>query len=457
MPSGPRIDYSKLADEFRRYLRRGVTNAAEACRFLGISQPTFSRILARYKNDFFSVGRASKTQYALRRDIPSVGRRVVIHRISEKGQMSKVGTLHGVEPSNGFYFESANPNKIESRFFEDLPYFLNDLRPSGFLGRLIPQKHSDLQVPKDITEWSANHCLQYLAQYGSDLIGNIILGDGAFKSYLGRQTGRKIIKAKDREKEYPRMAIAVLEYGDPGSSAAGEQPKFSAVAGNDQTPVLVKFSPKVQTEVGRRIADLLICEDISLHVLGEAGREAAKSEVISGSGQIFLEVERFDRIGRLGRRGLISLETLAAEFSGRGSSWTERSKGLLDEGLITHEDYNVVRWLELYGHLTGNTDMHAANLSFFIELPKTVRLAPIYDMLPMLYIPKNDQIVERVFTPPLPSLGDADIWPEVWEVAKRFWRSACDDHRISRGFRLIAKANLAKLDSQKELGDLLPK
>lgn len=456
MPSGPRRDYEKLADKFRQYLLKGVTNAADACRFLEISQPTFSRVISRYKNDFFSVGRASKTQYALRRKIPAVGRSVVVHEISKEGKTLKLGTLHGVEPNDGFYFESANPGTIRSDFYSDLPYFLNDLRPSGFLGRLIPLKYSDLEVPKDVTEWSANNCLLYLTQYGFDLIGNLILGEIAFKNYLAGQSGRKIVDPKKRHLEYPRMAVEVLEHGDPGSSAGGEQPKFSAVVSKNETSVLVKFSPKVETEVGRRIADLLICEDISSRVLGSVGRMAVKSEIISGKDQVFLEVQRFDRVGRHGRLGLVSLEALDAQFSGRGVTWVERSRGLLEEGVISREDYDAVRWLELYGQMIGNSDMHAANISFFIKYPQAVALAPIYDMLPMLYIPKNDQIIERELEPPLPGSEDADIWSEVWETAKEFWSTASADKRISSGFRAIAKANLNKLDAQKNLGDLLP-
>ncbi|PCI39157.1 MAG: hypothetical protein COB53_03715 [Elusimicrobia bacterium] len=457
MPSGPRVNYEELARKFRQHLLKGVSNAADACRSLDISQPTFSRVVSRYKSEFLSVGRASKTQYALRREIPGVGQSVVVHQISEQGQTLKLGSLHGIEPKDEFYFESENPERLPSQFFDDLPYFLNDLRPSGFLGRLIPQKHLDLQLPKNIMLWSASDCLHYLTRYGSDLIGNLILGEGAFKKYLQSQSARKSISQEDRHREYPKRAVEVLEYGDPGSSAGGEQPKFSAIVGSVETAVLVKFSSKVETEVGRRVADLLVCEDISLRVLGRAGRKAAKSEIISGNDQFFLEVERFDRMGRCGRRGLVSLETLDAEFVGKGiSSWVERCQGLLEKGLIRREDYNEVRWLELYGHMIGNTDMHAANISFFIELPKTVVLAPIYDMLPMLYIPKNDQVVKREFIPPLPRSGDADVWVGAWEAAREFWRIVGGDDRISRGFRLIAEDNLRKLDAQKGLGGLLP-
>jgi len=457
MPSRPLVDYDKMVERFRQFLRKGATNSADACRFLGISQPTFSRILTRNKRDFLSFGRASKTQYALRREVPNVGHTILVHQINEAGAASKLGCLHGIEPNNGFYFESAHPDNFPSRLFEDLPYFLNDLRPAGFLGRLIPPRYPDLEAPKDITKWSPNHCLQYLTRHGSDLIGNLILGEGAYKNYLRRTSLEGFLDPPDRRTEYPKMASAVLEHGDPGSSAGGEQPKFSAVVGDARTPVLVKFSPKTDTAVGCRIADLLICEDISLRALRAAGREASCSEIVCGNDQIFLEVKRFDRVGRNGRRGLISLETLDAEFAGRGTTWAERSQGLLAAGIINRVDCDEVRWRELYGHLIGNSDMHAANISFFIEWPKTVSVAPIYDMLPMLYMPKNDQLVDREFIPPLPSPRDADIWLKVWHAAREFWRIAGEDDRISPAFRSMARDNLEKLLAQEYLGSLLPR
>lgn len=116
---------------------------------------------------------------------------------------------------------------------------MDDLRPNGFLGRLIPITHPDLNLPKDIGIWSANDCLKYLTRYGTDLIGNIILGDEAFERYLNRNIApHAYVPKENRDKEYPKMAIEILQHGDPGSSAGGEQPKFPAVVGPEMTPVL---------------------------------------------------------------------------------------------------------------------------------------------------------------------------------------------------------------------------
>lgn len=448
MPKRTRIDFEGLAKDLRKLMASGPLNANTACRHLGISQSTFSRNVTQLSHDIFVVGRASKTIYALKREIPEVGHNFTIYKIDENGKTSKLGELLAIYPK-GFYFEG--------RFFDDLPYFMDDLRPNGFLGRLIPRTHPDMELPKNINDWSANDCLRYLTRYGNDLIGNLILGDRAFERYLNKSVrASNSVQRNERDKEYPKMATQILQFGDPGSSAGGEQPKFPAVVEPDMTPVLVKFSPKVENNISQRRADLLICEHLCLGILNHYGQAAARSELIFGGGQVFLETIRFDRIGQLGRKGLISLNALDVEFAGRRGSWTESSKELLKHGLINKKIYNGIRWRELFGHLIGNTDMHLANVSFYFQIGSVVDIAPAYDMLPMLYAPQNDSIVEQDFDPPLPSPANADIWRDVWGAAGEFWGSASSNSQISPGFQKIAQTNLKKIQSLEHLQNLLP-
>lgn len=449
MPKKPQIDFEKVGGELRKLLMNGPMGATDIYRYLDVSQSTASRIIARFADDILVVGRARKTRYALRRTIPEVGSKVAAYYIDERGKTSRMGDLHSIAPK-GFYFND---------FFDDLPYFMDDLRPNGFLGRLIPSMHPDLNLPKNIMDWSANDCLKYLTQYGCDLIGNLIIGDEAFERYLDKQRGAPDVVLRDnRDQDYPRKAIEVMQHGDPGSSAGGEQPKFSALVmvGHELTPVLVKFSPKIESAVSQRQADLLVCEHLSLNVLKKYGHSAAISTLILGGNRVFLETERFDRVRVLGRKGIISLGALDNEFVGKRGSWTSTASELLKQRRITQKMFDEIRWREMFGHLIGNTDMHLANTSFFFQLPDIQGLAPAYDMLPMLYAPQNGQIVEREFTPPLPRPADADVWKEVWMAGKDFWTSASTDNIISSDFRNIARENLKKLQSVEHLHVFLP-
>ena len=451
-----RADQGALAAEIHRRLLSGPLGAVDLYRPLGISQSTFSRTLASHGAQVLAAGRASNTRYALRRRIPGMEPPIAAFEIDEAGKTARFGEFHAVHP-RGFYFQSAAEDRRPSRFFADLPYFLDDLRPGGFLGRLIPKRHPELELPRDVRAWTSDDCLRYLTRYGTDLIGNLILGDEAFRRHLdeGREAPAAI--ALDaRRSEYPKRAQAVLEYGDPGSSAGGEQPKFSAIVGPGRLRALVKFSPKPANDVARRRADLLLCEHLALAAMARAGHRAAKSEVLLGGGQVFLQVERFDRVPPRGRRGLISLLALDAELVGRGGSWGAMAERLLLEDRIDRATRDQIRWRELFGHLIGNTDMHQANLSFYFQEPAIIGLAPAYDMLPMLYAPQNEQLIERVFDPPSPSPQDAGAWEGACGAAAEFWEAVAADARVSPGFRSLARQTGRRVRSLSRLKELLP-
>ena len=62
---------------------------------------------------------------------------------------------------------------------DGLPYFLQDQRPAGFLGRGVPQRFPELALPQRVTDWSDDHYLRYLTQRGSDSVSDLVLGDAA--------------------------------------------------------------------------------------------------------------------------------------------------------------------------------------------------------------------------------------------------------------------------------------
>jgi hypothetical protein len=53
--------------------------------------------------------------------------------------------------------------------------------------------------------------------------------------------------------------------------------------------------------------------------------------------------------------------------------------------------------------LIANTDRHFGNLAFYDNYNGRFELAPVYDMLPMLFAPEHDQTVARIFQPPDPT------------------------------------------------------
>jgi hypothetical protein len=405
-------DFDSLSRRLRTLLiSQGTLPAREACALMQVSQPTFSRLVERMGNQLLVYGKARSTHYALRRRIEGLSEEIPLYVIAADGKPSLLASLHPAEP-RGFVIEWRKPVAARS-YYPDLPYFFDDLRPSGYLGRFVPLAHPELGAPRDIQAWSADDCLRYWCRWGSNGVGNLILGEAALARFLERRQA-KAPKARD----FPELARSALALGDAGSSAGGEQPKFALEASGKEAASLIKFSPPLRDPIGRRVGDLLVCEHLCLEVLSKHRISSAKSRVVEAGNQLFLRVERFDRVGRFGRRGVVSLRALGMEFVGAQDRWRRISAGLVRAKKIAPATHDSVRELELFGELIGNTDMHPGNLSFYVDDSLGIAgLAPVYDMLPMMYYPRQNQLMDKAYAPALPSPEDAAAWKKACALA----------------------------------------
>ena len=433
----------------------GQASAPELSQRLGISQPTFSRLVRALGDALLVTGSARARRYAARRNIEDVGDRLPVYAVDERARARRLAWIHAVEPE-AFYVEALT-DALDSRWYRDLPFFIDDLRPSGFLGRLVPRQHPELGGPSDVRLWSASLVLRYLARFGWNSSGNLIVGDDAFERYVAAAAAAPDgVQAEHRSRRYVELARDVLS-ATPGSSAGGEQPKFLVTKLPAGIPLLVKFSPPVDDASATRHADLLRAEHHAHSVLLRHGRSAARSALFEAGGRVFLEVERFDRTPGGGRRGLLSLLALDAKFVGRLRNWTDSVRALIDARVLARGMLDDVRYLELFGRLIGNTDMHAANLSFFVEGSRVLGLAPAYDMLPAFYAGPEGHRIERELDLGVPTPADASVWDEASRAASEFWREVTKDSRISAGFRRIATRNEKQVLSWRKAGALLPK
>ena len=180
-----------------------------------------------------------------------------------------------------------------------------------------------------------------------------------------------------------------------------------------------------------------------------------KGEVLEGKERTFLEVERYDRVGKQGRRALISLRALDLEFTGKGEGWVAASEALLKQKKISGSDFSKIQCLDLFGELIANTDRHLGNLSFFVERGEKFSVAPVYDMLPMLYYPKIE-VIDRKFLPPRPTPSQAAIWRIALPAAMEFWKLVSKHERITHDFHIIAKDNYKSLVRLEALVAFLP-
>jgi hypothetical protein len=96
--------------------------------------------------------------------------------------------------------------------------------------------------------------------------------------------------------------------------------------------------------------------------------------------------------------------------------------------------------------------MHLGNASFLYEGRLRFRLAPAYDMLPMLYAPLREELPARNFTAPAPTPAAADQWQLALPVAHTFWQTVSAEDRVSEEFRQIAAANAALISPTARAG-----
>jgi hypothetical protein len=428
---------SEIAERVLHVLHQvgGVGTSTELQTRLGLSQPTVSRALSALvkQGRLLKVGAARSQQYLLPRHIEGVGSQIGIVRIDTQGRVSPFARMVAL-PGGRFWVNEADGL---TQLHDGLPWFLDDMRPQGFMGQTFVQNHPELSLPADLRHWNDDHALKAMVLAGDDLPGNLIVGEQALASYLSgvRQTA----VVQQPEVDYPRLAMLAMQGAQPGSSAGGEQPKFSALV-NGQA-MLVKFSPSGDAPGDERSRDLLVCEHIALQTLAAAGLPAAESQIVIAGGRVFLQSKRFDRTDK-GRIGMVSLLVYDAQYVGEMDNWSATAQRMAARQLMTSQDAQQLQLLEAYGLLIANTDRHYGNISFLLQ-DDDWRLSPTYDMLPMFYAPVKGELVERDFASRKlqPTSHTLAVWPQAKQLAQQFWQSVAADTRVSDAFKALAQAN----------------
>jgi hypothetical protein len=432
-------------------------STADVLASLGISRATLMRAVRAAGPEVLTIGRARRTSYAARRSLRGRADPLPVFQVDQQGGSEPAGRLNLAYPE-GTVLELRAPSiwpladSMRDGWFDGVPYFLQDLRPDGFLGHQFARAHAQvLQLGEDPRQWSDDDVLYAISLLGADQSGNFIVGEGAFRLWLDQiQQPPVCLKEAQLLEAYLERAQRAMKGGEVGSSAGGEFPKFTALRTRNGAPahVLVKFSGSDNSAGTQRWADLLVCEHLAAQTLATvAGLSAAQTSVLRGGDRTFLEAVRFDRHGLRGRSPLCSWAAINHSWFGlAGRPWTEGAARLLERKLIDTDTTQAITRLWHFGQLIGNTDMHDGNLAFrprssAEESP--LILAPAYDMLPMLYAPQRGVELPQVhFAPRLPLPAEREAWQGAATAAEEFWSHAADDPRISAAFRAICAENL---------------
>jgi hypothetical protein len=403
-----------------------LLSSRELARRSGMSQPTVSRTL-RSMSGIVSTGAGRGSRFGLLHTVGNHGHTWPLYRIGRDGSREHLGDISALEGDHWLVdFRRDEPllsAGLTNGVSEGWPWFLDGLRPQGFMGRAFARQHHHiLGLPHDLNRWGSDSFLLAAYLYGADMPGNLMVGDHPAE-----------VPESVADEHWPELARESVRGNPPGSSAGGERPKFST--GLD----LVKFASLDGQE--RRWADLLVAEAIAGEVLRDAGIAVAHTRLVESASFLFLAVRRFDRTDAGGRIGMHSLSAFDGAFYGNASgAWPEVADLLYRDGWIGPSDRATIHTLWEFGQAIGNNDMHFGNLSFLEDAKgDTIRLAPVYDMLPMRYIPSAAGV---------PEAGDVNLPQsnvvQSAELARDFWIRVEQDPRISFSFRRVAESNLGE-------------
>ena len=426
-------------------LLHGPQTANSLRQRLGVSQATFSR-LVNTESDVIKAGAARATQYALIRPVRQI-RQFPLWQIDDAGQAWRFGDLYPIWPQGSCLVILNNGT---AQWFNGIPWYLTDLRPQGFLGRAWGRRLAQQTgLPEDIRLWQEEDVLLALSQQVSENLGGWLVGEESYRRWFDTSLPPVITDA-DKLSVYSELASSALAGAIVGSSAGGEQPKFTCYAQTTTGPahVIVKFTPLLQNENSQRWSDLLYAEALALNTLAQAGIPASTAKVLTNTqSQTFLEVIRFDCIGEHGRRGIVSLEAVQSEFASGAQPWPITMEKLLAQKSVEPASLRLTQRIWAFGRLIANSDMHAGNLSFYLsDMP--LRLAPVYDMLPMAFAPNSAGNMRREpVKPQIDPVIPREVWLEMLPYARQFWLEASQNQGISESFRELSRAMASELDA----------
>ena len=409
--------------QIRPYLMDGALRSSELLDAAGVTRETLANAYRREVGQVLRFGQARATRYAARQSLPGLDTdEFPVFRVDEGGNIRPAGQLVTLVATESVWLP--DPTVIDG-----LPPEMHDVAPRGFLGRSYARQNSELGLREDVTGWSDNHVLIALSRRGEDLPGNLVIGRESFGRY--QQLQHKVHTAGD----FPRLAADAIAGEHVGSSAGGEQPKFTAFV--DGQHRIVKFATDA-TDNARRWRDLLLLEHIALQTLHDAGIDAAQTDLVDIDGLRCLVVERFDRVGEMGRRQVV---TLAATAENVGGSWTDSAQQMHRRGEFSDEGLRRVAVLDAYGALIANTDRHHYNVSLY-PTDGGYRVAPAFDQLPMAYAPPaSGNLRNEAARQPHAAVNTLAVWEEAHALARQFWRRAADE-QMTESMQHIIRAHI---------------
>ncbi len=223
------------------------------------------------------LGAARSIQYALLDRSRGLNEKP-IYQVGMDGKVSQLGLLVPVRP-DGYVIQKVDG---QSFYSEGLPWWLMDMCPQSYLGRIFVSRYFQaLGLSSNLAEWTNSNMLRALILNGDDVVGNLLIGELSRERFLNSPE-LVPIRQCNKGKLYQQLARTTSLVELPGSSAGGEQPKFTAYSETEQGThhVIIKFTLQDKNPVTERWRDLLLTEYHALETLVQFGILAAKNQTL---------------------------------------------------------------------------------------------------------------------------------------------------------------------------------
>jgi HipA-like C-terminal domain len=413
----PKVD---LSESIAALLARGEPlTAAQLAAATQKSVSSISLAVQKLGGRVHRIGAARSTKYALKKDILGLD--------AQQALLWNGPDMEGNMPQHWGHLTYLHGDRLHVKSQErswltqgKLPWFLTPLRPLGFLGRELARSRQDF--PPDPDRWTLEQVLHVAIDKVDDVSGAFFFNSIETTNWSAPNI------ATGPAQHYDLLAQQIGTSLPAGSSAAGDQPKF-LVNRRSAGCFLIKFSPPRGTPFGERWNAMLLLEKLALDILQVHGILSANTQIIQSTKRTYLQSQRFDRNVDHQMRHVVAIAALHDEFAG-GSwmNWVTTSEGLAKKGMITAQELSHIASIFTFGHFIGNTDMHSGNLSFFVDdvIKPTIRLAPVYDMLPMMWKPDIHQgaLSDSPVRPQRMPTGFSAEQAQAREWAIEFWEQA---------------------------------
>ena len=198
------------------FRNRGVLTARELAHALGVSQPTISRLISRAgTRRIVRIAGGRSTRYGLRRNVRDLGSTWPVYGIDAEGHITHAGDLNAL--ANGVWhlfqtipWETLRAGEFPYGIYPALPWFLQDIRPRGFLGRCFARRYGpELGCSSDPRLWRDDDVLAALVHFGDELPGSFVVGDRMLRSVqtsMATSSASPVAAIVNCEHHYPELA-----------------------------------------------------------------------------------------------------------------------------------------------------------------------------------------------------------------------------------------------------------